>query len=82
MNWQRIASENGTGTTPEQMAVVYAIRRARMRHPGAGPSYRELADDLGVNINDIVQKVARLRRDGLVTWDEGVSRSIRIVGEQ
>lgn len=75
----RILATPSAGTTREQMAVVYAIRRARNRHPGCGPSLRELANDLGLSLNDVSQKVSRLLRDGLVTRDDGVPRSLRVV---
>lgn len=72
-----IVSQRSMGTSPVQLAVIGAIRRARKKHPHYGPSYRELADDLGVTVNDVAQKVSRLVRDGLVAVDSGIARSIR-----
>lgn len=79
--YARIAASKSDGTTAEQMAVVHCIRRCRNRHRHYGPSVRELADELGVAVADVYQKLVRLRRDGLVEWDCGIPRSIRVVGE-
>jgi len=79
---ERIANSSSQGTTPQQLVVLLEIRLARNRHPAYGPSIAELATACCVNVNDIYQKLVRLRRDGLVTWDEGVARSIRLVDEE
>lgn len=78
---EMIANAKSEGTSAEQMDVVYAIRRCRNRHPHYGPSVRELSVELSRNATDVYQKLSRLRRDGLVEWDENVARSIRVVGE-
>lgn len=77
----RIAAAKSEGTSHEQMAVVHAIRLCRNKHRHYGPSVRELSAELGVNCTDVYQKLVRLRRDGLVDWDRGIPRSIRVVGE-
>ena len=79
---QRIAKSASQGTTREQRVVLQAIRRARNLHPAYGPSIAELAGVCRVNVNDTYQKLLRLRRDGLVAWDDGVARSIRLVDEE
>lgn len=79
--YDSIATARSEGTTREQMAVVDAIRRCRQRHPHYGPSVRELSGEIGTATTDVYQKLARLRRDGLVEWDESVARSIRVVGD-
>lgn len=79
--YDHVAATKSEGTSKEQMEVVYAIRRCRNRHPGYGPSVRELTVELGRSSNDVYQKLVRLRRDGLVEWDDNVARSIRVVGE-
>ncbi len=79
---EKIATARSAGTTHAQLDVVQAIRRLRERHPGYGPSYRELADELGVRINDVVQKIARLERDGLVERVPGIARSLSVVGDE
>lgn len=76
---ERIAASRTQGTSKGQRAVVAAIRRARKSHPHYGPSVRELAYDLGVAPTDVWQKLARLKRDGLVTWEDGIPRTIRLV---
>jgi DNA-binding MarR family transcriptional regulator len=72
-----IRRARSAGTTPKQRAVLAAIVEltAARRYP---PSIRGLADHLGVNVNDVYQKIVRLQRDGLVEWDPGVCRSLRV----
>lgn len=77
----RISSAKSEGTSNEQRAVLDAVRHFRRLHPHYGPSVRELARHLGVGLTDVWQKLTRLRRDGLVAWDDGVSRSIHVVEE-
>jgi DNA-binding MarR family transcriptional regulator len=77
--YSRIARSKTQGTSSAQRAVVAAIRRARKMHPHYGPSVRELADDLDVATTDVWQKLVRLRRDGLVAWEDGIPRTIRVV---
>ena len=66
------------GTSDQQRAVVQSIVRltASIGYP---PTVREIAADLGHNPSDIQQKLWRLRRDGVVTWDEGRTRTVRVV---
>lgn len=80
--YQRLAATSSQGTSREQRVVLDAIHRARNLHPAYGPSIKELAGVCGVTQTDVYQKLMRLRRDGLVTWDEGVARSIRLVDEE
>jgi DNA-binding MarR family transcriptional regulator len=75
---QTVLAAKSEGTTSEQWAVVVAIRRARNLHPTYGPSMAEIATAIGSTKTDVYQKLMRLRRDGLVTWDSGVARSIRL----
>lgn len=78
---ERIARSRSQGTSAGQLAVMNAIIRARRKHPEYGPSVRELAKDMGTAVTDVWQKLARLKRDGLVTWVDGIPRTIRVVKE-
>ena len=73
-----IRRARSAGTTAKQRAVMDAIVEltAARRYP---PSIRDLANRFNVNVNDVHQKVTRLQRDGLVAWDPGVCRSLRVV---
>ena len=73
-----IRRARSAGTTAKQRAVMDAIVEltAARRYP---PSIRDLANHFGVNVNDVHQKITRLHRDGLVVWDTGVCRSLRVV---
>jgi SOS-response transcriptional repressor LexA len=66
------------GTTQKQRAVCDAIVEltAAHRYP---PTVREIAAGIGVTPMDVQQKLWRLRRDGVVTWDEGRTRTVRVV---
>lgn len=80
--YQKVLARRSEGTSREQRAVMKAIRRARNLHPAYGPSISELATALGVNKTDVYQKLMRLRRDGLVEWEDRIARSIRLTEEQ
>lgn len=67
------------GATDPQLDLLRAIQ-ARIDANGYSPSLRELADDLGVCVNDVAQKLRLLRRDGLVTYVDGQARTVRVVG--
>lgn len=73
-----IRRARSAGTTPKQRAVLAAIvyLTAARRYP---PSIRGIAGHLGVNVNDVYQKLVRLERDGLVARDRNVCRSVRVV---
>jgi hypothetical protein len=66
------------GTTDQQRAVLDALSRLSAAK-GYAPTVREIADDLAVNVNDVMQKLWRLRRDGVVDWEDGRCRTLRIV---
>lgn len=67
------------GTTDRQMAVVAAIAEW-LAARGYPPTVRELSRTMGISTNDVFQKLVRLRRDGVVDWDDGKCRTLRIVG--
>lgn len=66
------------GTTAAQLELLRAIRDRIAAH-GYSPSLRELADDLGTQVNDVKCKLQRLHRDGLVTYVHGQPRTLRVV---
>ena len=72
-----IRRARSAGTTPKQRAVLAAIVELTAAR-GYPPSIRNLADHFAVNVNDVYQKILRLQRDGLVEWDPGVCRSLRV----
>lgn len=45
------------------------------------PSVREVATFLGVNVSTTHHRLARLRREGKVTWNEGETRTLRAIKE-
>ena len=44
------------------------------------PSVREAADFLGLNVSTAHARLERLREQGYITWNEGETRTLRIVG--
>lgn len=44
-----------------------------------GPSYQEIAESVGIRSkSDVHRYVHRLRRRGLIDWDDGIARTIRV----
>ena len=72
-----IRHARSAGTTPKQRAVLAAIVELTAAR-GYPPSIRNLADHLGVNVNDVYQKIVRLKRDEMLDGDPGVCRSLRV----
>lgn len=48
---------------------------------GYPPTYAELANSLGLHPNAIVESVKILKRKGLVTAEEGKTRTLRVLEE-
>lgn len=74
-----IQGQRSQGTTEKQLAVLATIAEW-VGSRGYPPTVRELADVMDVNVSDVFQKLLRLRRDGIVDWEDGKCRTLRIVG--
>lgn len=46
---------------------------------GYCPSFRDLSDALGIGISATKHRLDRMRRDKLVTFEDGKARTIRVV---
>lgn len=64
--------------TKRQRQVVSAIEQLTARE-GYPPTIREVADRLSTLPSNIHQILARLRLLGLVAWDPGRLRTLRVV---
>lgn len=71
-----IAEARSIGLTRAQLRYLRAVRDATA--DGLPATHRELADALGVAVGGVYQMLTRLRRDGLVTFDRGRTRTIRL----
>lgn len=75
----RIPTAKSAGTTAKQRELVDLVRRLT-EEAGLPPTVRELSAAAGTNVADTHQKLERLRRDGVVIWQKGRARTLRIVG--
>jgi SOS-response transcriptional repressor LexA len=73
-----ILAARSQGTTTAQRQLLEVFRSLRDSQ-GYAPTFREMADEIGVNVGDVSAKMWRLRRDGVVDWHDGKARTIRIV---
>ena len=64
--------------TPRQRDCMRAIA-SWMEAKGQAPSNTELAAELGVSAASVSTMLGRLEKDGWITREKGVSRSVRIV---
>jgi len=64
--------------TERQKDVVIAIRTFWEMH-GYGPTHRELAYILQLSLQRIAQLLNALRVAGVVAWNDGKARTIRLV---
>lgn len=72
-----VAEQASMGTTNKQLELLQEIV-TWISIRGYPPTVREMADLMGTAIGDIQCKLARLRRDGLVEWEERRSRTLRV----
>lgn len=72
-----VAEQSSMGTTGKQLELLAEVV-AWISSRGYAPTYRELAGMMGTNIGDIQLKLSRLRRDGVVDWEDGRARTLRV----
>jgi len=66
--------------TPRMRQCLDAIRRLTV--DGVPPSYSELRDELGMaTVSNVHRLIWALKRDGLVTFQPRVARSLQIVAD-
>ncbi len=59
--------------------IVKAIRELTAEY-GYPPTMREVATRVGVSSSDtIYQRLKMLRTEGLITWEEGKPRTLRLI---
>lgn len=74
-----MARRRNTDLTPTQRAVRDAIT-ALTAHLGYPPSYHEVAQRLRYrSTNSVASTLRRLRRKGVVAWQDGAKRTLRVV---
>jgi len=72
----------GPRPTPRLLEVVRAISRLTKR-TGYAPTIRELAAELGIaSTNGVGDHLDRARRLGLVTWEPGLDRTLRVLARK
>ena len=75
-----IMASRSSGTTDTQRRLLEVFRNLRDTN-GYAPTFREMADAIGTNVGDVAAKFWRMRRDGVVSWVDGKSRTVTIVRE-
>jgi DNA-binding transcriptional regulator YhcF (GntR family) len=58
--------------------ILGSIRHLSEDH-GVPPTYREIADDLGVQVSLVHRRLHQLREDGAVTFRDQLSRTVRVL---
>ena len=75
-----ILATRSRGTTSRQRKLLEVFRNLRDAN-GYPPTFREVAEVVGTNVGDVAAKFLRMRRDGVVSWVDGKSRTVTIVEE-
>jgi repressor LexA len=79
---ERIVVSDLNSLPPRQREVVRLIIQLTEEH-GYPPTLAELARAMGLkNRMTVHQHVAALKKKGIVRWEPGLNRSLRIVGEE
>lgn len=67
--------------TPRQEELLDVVRRFTADH-GYPPTVREIRDGLGLNaVSRVARMLGQLREAGLIDWQDGLSRTIRVVDQ-
>lgn len=59
-------------------AIIDAIERLTKQH-GVPPTYREIADELSVQVSLIHRRLHQLREAGVVTFRDQLSRTVQVL---
>jgi predicted transcriptional regulator len=63
---------------PQQARILKAIRRLSTPATGKGPTLDELARALDRSVSTVRLQLLAMRAKGVVTWEAGVARSLRL----
>jgi repressor LexA len=75
------ASKEMKAATPRQNEALDAIR-ALWKKLGYAPTYKEIADEMGLrSCQSIVTHLRLLEKKGLITRTPGTQRTVRVVGD-
>ena len=66
--------------TERQQEVLNFIKNFKRTH-GISPSFREIAQGLGISLGAIQDHLRLLQRKRFITWTPGKKRAIRLLGE-
>lgn len=64
-----------TAPQEETLACIKKLTDAR----GIAPTYQEIADELGISVNAVFERVRWIEKKGYVSQIPGASRSLRLV---
>lgn len=65
--------------TDVQLDTLIAVAALCSKH-GYSPTVREIQAEVGVPIGAVHSRLKRLQRKGLIDWQPGMARTIRITG--
>jgi len=65
-----------TAIHPTRLRILAEVMRAN-QEGRPSPTIRELAKASGIAIHAVQQHLDRLRRDGLISWKNGLARTLR-----
>jgi SOS-response transcriptional repressor LexA len=67
--------------TPRQAEVLEALE-VFINERGHPPTARELAHRLGTSLGSVHRMLQVLRNNGLVSWEDGRARTLRVTAER
>lgn len=67
--------------TKVQSDIVVFIR-SFISNQGYCPTLQEVADWAGISVNAMCQNLQRLKKKGVVSWEENSPRTLRVIGER
>ena len=59
---------------------LYDFIKRYIAENGYGPSHAEISKATGIGVTSVNYHLGRLRAKGLLTWQKGYARTLRLVG--
>lgn len=59
---------------------LYDFVKRYIAENGYGPSHVEISEATGIGVTSVNYHLGRLRTKGLITWQKGYARTLRLVG--
>ena len=64
----------------DRQRMVFEYIKSYRQERGISPTFREIAGHFGVSLHAVQNIIGLIRKKGLLTWAEGMARTLKAVG--